>query len=190
MKNFMLVGAALVALSAAAVPASAQEFQGPYVGAQAGWNHDIAINDKKDAFIAGVFAGYDHEVAPNIVLGVEGGFSLGASDRIGPSGTNAATIDPNYSFDLSARAGYVVGEKNLVYVRGGYANSRADVSRTIANVTTSDEQTFDGWFVGGGVERKLIDNVSARLEYRYSDLGSENAKYQRHQVLAGVAYRF
>ncbi len=38
----------------------AQSFQGPYVGVQAGLNHDIAINDKKDAFIAGVFAGYDH----------------------------------------------------------------------------------------------------------------------------------
>lgn len=188
MKNLMLVGAALVALSAA--PAMAQSFQGPYVGVQAGLNHDIAINDKKDAFIGGVFAGYDHEVAPNIVLGVEGGFSIAASDRLGPKGTDAATIDPNYSFDLSARAGYVVGEKNLVYVRGGYANTRADVSRTLANVTTTGKQTFDGWFAGGGVERKITDNVSARLEYRFNDFDANNSKYQRHQALVGVAYRF
>jgi outer membrane immunogenic protein len=185
----MLVGAALVALSA--TPALAKsEFQGPYVGVQAGWNHDIAINGKKDAVVGGVFAGYDQEVAPNIVLGVEGGFSLAASDRIGPVGTNAATIDPNYSFDASARAGYVVGDKNLVYVRGGYTNTRADVARTIANVTTTGKQTFDGYFVGGGVERKLTDNVSARVEYRFNDIGSDNAKYQRHQALVGVAYRF
>ncbi|MBO9580713.1 MAG: porin family protein [Sphingobium sp.] len=189
MKTLMLIGAALVALSA--TPGMAKSaFEGPSVGVQAGWNHDIAINDKKDAVIGGVFAGYDHEVAPNIILGAEGGFSLGASDRIGPAGTNAATIDPNYSFDLSARAGYVVGEKNLLYVRGGYTNSRADVTRTVANVTTAGKQTFDGWFVGSGVERKLTDNVSARVEYRFNDIGSDNAKYQRHQALVGVAYRF
>ena len=188
MKKLMLVGAALVALSAA--PAMAQSFQGPYVGVQAGLNHDIAIQDKKDAFVAGVFAGYDQQVAPNIVLGVEGGFSVAASDRLGPSGSNAATIDPNYSFDLSARAGYLVGEKNLVYVRGGYANTRADVSRTLANVTTTGKQTFDGWFAGGGVEHKLTDNVSARLEYRFTDLDQNASKYQRHQALMGVAYRF
>ena len=189
MKKIMLAGAALVALSATPVLAQS-EFQGAHVGVQAGWNHDIAINSKKDAVVGGVFAGYDHEVAPNIILGVEGGFSLAASDTIGPVGTDAATIDPNYSFDLSARAGYVVGEKNLVYVRGGYANSRADVTRTVATVTTSDKQTFDGWFVGGGVERKLLSNVSARVEYRYNNFDADNAKYQRHQVLAGVAYRF
>jgi outer membrane immunogenic protein len=46
--------------------------------------------------------------------------------------------------------------------------------------------------VGGGVERKLLDNVSARVEYRYSDLGdnSDTGKFERHQVLAGIAYRF
>ncbi|MBO9574477.1 MAG: porin family protein [Sphingobium sp.] len=185
----MLVGAALLALSATPVLAKS-EFQGPSIGVQAGWNHDIAINSKKDAVVGGVFAGYDHEVAPNVILGVEGGFSLAASDKIGPAGSNAATIDPDYSFDLSARAGYVVGEKNLVYVRGGYANTRADVTRTVASVTTSDKQTFDGWFAGGGVERKLLSNVSARVEYRFNDFDANNSKYQRHQVLAGVAYRF
>ncbi len=124
------------------------------------------------------------------MLGAEGGFSLGASDRIGPAGANAATIDPDYSFDLSARAGYVVGEKNLVYVRGGYANTRGDVTQTIANVTTSSKKTFDGWSIGGGVERKLTDNISARVEYRFSDFDADNYKYQRHQALVGVAYRF
>lgn len=188
MNRSMLAGAALLALSAS--PALAQSFQGPYVGAQAGWNHGVAINDKQDSFVGGVFAGYDHEVAPNVVLGAEGGFSLGASDRIGPAGTDAATIDPHYSFDLSARAGYVLGERSLLYARGGYANERARLTRTVGEATVSDNRTYDGWFVGGGVEHKLLDNVSTRLEYRYSDLGRDGRDYRRHQVLAGVAYRF
>lgn len=193
MKHIMLAGAALVALSAA--PAMAQSssdapFNGPYVGIQAGLNHDTAINRDKDAFIGGVFAGYDREVAPNIVLGAEGGFSLGASDRIGPAGTDAATIDPNYSFDVSARAGYVVGGNTLVYLRGGYANTRARVTRVVDGTTFSDKNSYDGWFVGGGVERKLLDHVSARLEYRFNDFDANGYDFKRHQALVGVAYRF
>ncbi len=193
MKNLMLVGAALVALSAA--PAMAQSstdapFNGPYVGVQAGLNHDIAINDKKDSFIGGVFAGYDHEVAPNIVIGAEGGFSLGASDRIGPAGNNAATLDPDYSFDVSARAGYVVGGNTLLYARGGYANTRARFTQTVNGATLSGKNSYDGWFVGGGVERKLLDNVSARLEYRFVNYDANGYDFKRHQGLVGVAYRF
>jgi outer membrane immunogenic protein len=193
MKYSMLVGAALVALAAA--PAMAQSsadapFNGPYVGVQAGLNHDIAINSDKDSFVGGVFAGYDHEVAPNIVLGAEGGFSLGASDRIGASGPNAATLDPDYSFDVSARAGYVVGGNTLLYVRGGYANTRASFGRTVNGARFSDKNSYDGWFVGGGAERKLLDNVSARIEYRFADYDANGYDFKRHQALVGVAYRF
>jgi len=188
MNRMLLAG--LLASTLVPAAAQAQSFQGPYVGVQAGLNHDIAINDKKDAAVAGVYAGYDYEVAPNIVLGAEAGFSIAASDRIGPAGNNSAQIDPLHSFDVSARAGYVVGEKNLLYVRGGYANTRARVSNISSGLLTSDQHTLDGWFAGGGVERKLLDNVSTRLEYRYSDLGEDNSKFQRHQVLLGVSYRF
>jgi outer membrane immunogenic protein len=184
----MLVGAALAALAGS--PALAQSFEGPYVGVQAGWNHDTAIQSDKDAVVGGAFAGYDHEVAPNIVIGAEGGFQLAASDKIGPAGTDQAVIDPHYSFDLSARAGYVVGGNNLLYARGGYANTRARFTNTVAGTTVSDARNLDGWFVGGGVERKLTDTISTRLEYRFNDFDQDGAKYQRHQVLAGVAYRF
>ena len=186
----MLVGAAFVALSTA--PAFAQEFQGPYAGAQVGWNHDKVLADKQDAVVGGVFVGYDHQVAPNVVLGVEGGFSVGESDRVGPYGPDNASLDPRYSFDASARAGYVLGERNLLYVRGGYANTRVRLARDVGGVAVSGKDNLDGWFVGGGVERKLLDNVSTRLEYRYADFGDTDdiGKYERHQVLAGVAYRF
>lgn len=189
--NRTLIASVLAATAlVSGTAATAQSFDGPYVGVQAGWNHDIAIQDKRDAAVAGVFTGYDKQVAPNIVLGAEAGFQIAADDHLGPTGANAARIDPLHSFDLSARAGYVLGADNLLYVRGGYQNSRARVTNTLANVTTSNQQTFDGWFAGGGAERKLFDNVSARLEYRYSDLGSENRKFDRHQVLAGISYRF
>lgn len=190
MIRYMLFGAALAALSSA--PALAQEFEGPYVGAQVGWSQHKALGDKQDAVVGGVFAGYDHEVAPNVVLGVEGGFSLGAGDRVGPYGPDDASFDPRYAFDGSVRAGYVLGGRTLVYARGGYANVRAQLTRDVDGTTVSDRDSYDGWFVGGGVERKLLDNVSTRIEYRYHDFGNDDGlgTHERHQVLAGIAYRF
>jgi outer membrane immunogenic protein len=44
--------------------------------------------------------------------------------------------------------------------------------------------------VGGGVEQAITDNISARIEYRYSDLSDGDGKFDRHQALVGVAYRF
>ena len=44
--------------------------------------------------------------------------------------------------------------------------------------------------VGGGVEHALSDNLSARVEYRYSDLGEGDGGFDRHQALFGLSYRF
>ena len=134
---------------------------------------------------------YNQKVGERIVLGAEAGISAGFDDELrGLSGGNALTIDPRYSFDLTARAGYLVNDKTLVYLRGGYANTR--VRATLASdtdvVTTSDN--LDGWLVGGGAERALTDDISARLEYRYTDLGSDGGEFDQHQALVGISYNF
>jgi outer membrane immunogenic protein len=189
----VIIGAFALGTAFVYNPANAESFQGPYVGAQAGWNQDsigatgsdvgrLDIHESRASFVGGVYAGYDYQVTPHIVLGVEAGFDLAADDA---SRVGGALIDPNYSFDVGARAGYMVGEKTLVYVRGSYENMRAQVQ----NGSVSGHDTFDGWGVGGGVERFVADNVSARVEYRYSDL-SNGGKFDRHQALVGVAYHF
>jgi outer membrane immunogenic protein len=40
------------------------------------------------------------------------------------------------------------------------------------------------------VERQVAQNVTARLEYRYSKFSEGDGKDDRHRVLAGLAYRF
>lgn len=194
----------ILSLTAAAAmlpsTAMAQAFEGPYIGAQIGWNQDnvessaattgsVAVDQNRDAFVGGVFAGYDHHIAERVVIGAEAGFQVGADDAIVEAGGRYA-IDPRYAFDLSARAGYVVGDKTLIYARGGYSNVRARVRSLNATTPISETGNLDGWFVGGGVERKLTDSVSARVEYRYHDLGEQGDTFERHQVLAGVAFRF
>lgn len=190
-----LIAGLLAAASVFAVsPAFADAFEGPYVGVQAGWNHDrvrgadteigdLDVRDNRDSFIGGAFAGYNYKISPYVVIGAEGSFDLGADDA---ARNGAAVIDPNHAFDLSARAGYLVSPKTMLYVRGGYENMRARVSNGVAQ----GHETFDGWSVGGGVERAIFDDLTARVEYRYSDLGNNGNGFDRHQALVGVAYHF
>lgn len=194
-----LAAAAAIALAS---PAAAQTFEGPYAGIQAGWNHnkietaktDIGeanIDRSRDAGTAGIFAGYNYKVTDKIVVSAEAGFNLGFDDAVSRSRTSSfASIDPEYSFDLGVRAGYLVNDKTLLYVRGGYENLRAAVRVNDVAGSRYGKDTFDGWSVGGGVERALSEKVSARVEYRYSDLGGSDTKLQRHQALIGVAYHF
>ncbi|MGK6325240.1 outer membrane protein [Sphingomonas sp. DT-51] len=200
MKRFLVVPAlASIALAGAA---QAQDFSGPSVGVQLGWNEEtirnprtelgtVAIDQKRDSFVGGVFAGYDQQILPNVVLGVQGDINIAASDELRQR--NAASnvnLDPKYSFDLTARAGYVVAPGTLLYVRGGYANERVRTTVAAASSTTTDASNRDGWTVGGGVERVLYDKISARVEYRYADLKDDGGKFDRHRIMVGAAYRF
>jgi outer membrane immunogenic protein len=202
MKSPLISIAAIAVLGAAAAPAYADTFDGPYVGVTAGWERSEIANRidtqpitgeaSRDAFVLGGYAGYNLKATDRIVIGAEAGFSASVDDeaRANSAGRPLA-IDPRYSFDLSARAGYLVTEKALVYVRGGYANARVRttlVPVTGAPVVSSDN--LDGWQVGGGIEYAISDHISARAEYRYSDLGSNGGQYDRHQTLVGVSYNF
>jgi outer membrane immunogenic protein len=185
-----------------ASPALAAPFNGPYVGAQVGWQSEktrdvkssfgtIPVNDRKDSITGGVFVGYDKTINGRFVVGAEAGLDLASDDEVQASaaGTNYL-VDPKYSFDVTARAGYLVNPKTLLYVRGGYTNAR--VRATVANGTAIESagRSEDGWLAGAGVERQVAQNLTARLEYRYSKFGEGGGQDYRHRVLAGLSYRF
>jgi len=199
MKTRLIIAAALAGWS---VQASAQEFNGPSIGVQAGWNStDVRLPDgtsgvpgvdqSTDAFVGGAFLAYDYEVVPSVVIGAQAEFNVAASDDFGSAGNTAGIrLDPRYSFDLTARAGYLVTPETLIYVRGGYSNARVRTTILKDAKGTSSSDNRDGWLIGGGAERMITDHISARLEYRYADLGEGPDKFDRHQVLVGAAYRF
>ncbi|WP_068086564.1 outer membrane protein [Novosphingobium rosa] len=191
---------AAAALTLAVAPAAHAQstdngWTGPFVGVQGGWeqnsvrnpNNAISITpltQKSDTGTLGVYTGYDKEVAPRIVVGAQAELNFPIDSRFG---NGVASINPKRSVDLSLRAGYLVQPKTLVYVRGGYSNGLYGTDVGPAIHTSTDR---NGWLLGGGVERKLTQKVSARVEYRYTDLSEGNGKFDRHQVLLGVSYRF
>jgi outer membrane immunogenic protein len=187
---------------ATAAPAMAETYNGPFVGVQAGWNEDdqsstrtdvgrVDGSGKKDAAVVGFLAGYDYKVTPHIVIGAEAGMNFGIDDRFGGHTKETSySINPKYSIDLTARAGYLVDDATLLYVRGGYTNARVRAWMTDGPVAHGGDENRDGWLVGGGVERAITSKVSARLEYRYSDLSEGHGNWDRHQVLLGAAYHF
>lgn len=202
MKSKIIVTALAGIAGFTAVPAQANNFDGPYIGVQAGWNRaevaDRTIDSQpvdaevsRDAVVLGGYAGYNYKVSDRFVIGAEAGFSGAFDDEVrAQTSGDSVTIDPRYSFDLTARAGYLVDDKTLAYVRGGYANVRVRTTQVSDDATSHTSDNLDGWLVGGGVERMLTDNISARLEYRYTDFGNNGGQYDQHQALVGISYNF
>lgn len=198
MQNFIRGFAAVAALSiAGAAHAQSQTtsaFNGPSVGVQGGWEYTGVYNPTTDlgvtpvighhdTGVVGGFVGYDKQVAPKVVIGGQAELNLPVDSAFTRDGVR---LDPKRSIDVSARAGYLVTPATLVYVRGGYSNEL--VGTKLAGASVSEGR--DGWMVGGGLERMVTDKISTRLEYRYTDFSNGDGKFDRHQVLFGVAYRF
>ena len=137
------------------------------------------------------YAGYNWQVAPSWVVGVEGDVGFAdQSTRLG--GFRSSPVFGSSTFDidglsvkttwdasLRARAGYLFTPTTLVYATGGIAFQHYDVTSAcispVCNGATpemvSNATTRTGWTLGGGVETALWGNWLARAEYRYADYG-------------------
>lgn len=199
---FKSVFAATLAL--AAVPALAQDapqnFNGPFVGIQGGWQQDrlgvnIGIDSgslKTDGFAYGGQLGYDLRTGSNVVIGGE--FSV--TGATGSTTVDGIELGVGRTLNATARLGYVLGDNHLIYARGGYTNARFTADDGIDD----DGENRGGFTIGAGYEQAFARNVSARLEYNYSDYGSEDlsdlvgarasAGLSRHAITAGLNFRF
>jgi len=203
-KSFSRIAFALLAGAAIAVPAAAQEarnFNGPFIGAQLGWQQDrqslttstvppTTTRASGDGFAYGGQVGYDAQLGSSFVLGVEGSVT-------GRTGTNrfpTFDLEAGRTINATARAGWLITPEGLLYARGGYSNARFNIRNP-----SGASETRDGYLVGAGYEHMLAKNVSARVEYNYSDYGNDNLpgigggaqlNYHRHAVMTGVNFRF
>jgi outer membrane immunogenic protein len=198
------VAQAADAIEAAPEPAMPMEqppiasWSGAYAGISAGYGFagrsrdDTAANRiGTDGFVGGGFLGYNVDTGSGIVAGVEG--DLGYS---GVKGSNAGTeVKSGLDGSLRARIGYTVTPDMLVYATAGGAAKRMSV--TEGGVKDSGNQL--GWTAGAGTDVKLTDNLFGRVEYRYTDYGSEtfntgtgahDVDAKDHRITLGLGVKF
>jgi len=194
---------ALLAAAAIAGPAVAQEaknFNGPFIGGQIGWQQDrqsldlstvppSTIRAKGDGFAYGGQLGYDLNLGGG-VIGVE----TSLTGRTGTSRFPTFDLESGRTINVTARAGWLVTPEGLLYARGGYSNARFSITNPAGSA-----ENRDGYTVGAGYEQMLGKNVSARIEYNYSDYGNDtlpgigggaSLNYHRHALMTGVNFRF
>lgn len=191
-----LIASALLASAAIASPALAQdtaapagkEFQGVKILAVTGLDHVTSSIDNQTGLSYGGVIGYDYQ-SGKAVFGVEGEIDGStAKDCADVSATERVCLKSGRDLYAGVRAGVVVGNKALVYVKGGYDNGRIVATDTISGSTSKAGQNSDGWRVGTGVEFNVAKNMLVRAEYRYTNYSDSDVA--RHQGLIGVGVKF
>jgi outer membrane immunogenic protein len=147
---------------------------------------------------AGGYIGYNWQVAPIWVVGLEGDLAWGRNDKSmagipgtfggGMLGLGALAFDTSnvrlgWDASVRGRVGFLVTPTALLYATGGVAWQQVDVNAACAgsnlnaswctavrNETASNTQV--GWTIGGGAETMIGSNLLLRAEYRYSDYGN------------------
>ena len=162
--------------------------------------------------IAGGTLGYNFQ-SGQFVYGVETdfsyaqikGYSVGTDPAGGNCGDNHCGTEIRALGTLRGRIG-MAWQNFLPYVTGGlaYANVFGDEGTAAVGIVGSGSAWMVGWTLGGGVEAKLAQNWTAKLEYLYVDLGNkdvftdnifgfmfaENLRVTAQVVRVGINYRF
>jgi outer membrane immunogenic protein len=159
-------------------------------GVQQSFSYDLT------GAVGGVHAGFNWQ-ANRLVFGLETDFE---GSRITGSSTGvlglAHQTDIDWMGSLRGRVGYAAGN-TLFYATGGLAYG--DVAITTPLIAASEWRT--GWTLGGGIEHAFTPNLTARVEYRYTDLGSvtyatplagvnDSSSVTHSAVRAGFSYKF
>lgn len=202
-------------------PPSAYDWSGPYIGLQAGyaWG-DLDVTTFADAgggpvagaggstdikgFIGGAHAGWNFQIE-SIVLGLEAdinGSTVDGTFTFANGDDFTADIDVAGSF--RGRLGFAF-DRALIYGTGGLAIASVELGTLNfgAGIREKDTQTYVGYTVGGGIEYAFSDSLSGRIEYRYTDLGTENFDWEAafpvangdydldyHMVQGGLSWHF
>jgi outer membrane immunogenic protein len=132
-----------------------------------------------DGFVGGGQLGFNFQ-SGSFVFGGEVEFSGTGIDGSGSwqaggqfPGTRGAATDINWLLTVGPRLGIAM-DRTLLYAEGGLAVADEDHTHVGANNTFTGGETRTGWFIGAGAEYAFDDNWSARLEYNYIDLGSDD----------------
>jgi outer membrane immunogenic protein len=221
MKQLLLAGVAAVSVASAASAADMQarpykapppavmispayNWSGFYLGAMGGWGGGGNVGS---GGFGGGTVGYNWQFpGSQFVFGVEvdaAGASIKDSFTDDLGGGILITQDSkiNSLGSVTGRAGFAM-DALLLYAKGGFAwaNNKTTISVPLLGASSSDSHTHTGYTLGGGLEYLFSPSWSAKAEYMYTNLGSENynllcdslpsGTIDFHTVKVGVNYHF
>jgi outer membrane immunogenic protein len=178
-------------------PVPFYNWTGFYVGGHLG----VGWDDANSGFIGGGQVGFNYQITPQWVLGVEADiagttikddFSVFAGPVVV---TGSASLD--WVSTLAPRLGYAF-DRWLVYGKfgGAWAHSSVTVNGTIVGVPGAvgfaESRTVSGWVLGVGTEYALQGNWTAKVEYNMMDFGNDSpfSDNKFHVFKAGLNYKF
>lgn len=157
------------------------------VGSGAVPNH---IKTDPNGGLVGGFAGYNYQITPSIVLGIETDLQYanvnGGDNRILAFGPAILTTMGNSRLDwfgtTRGRVGYLLNPTVMVYGTGGVAYGGVNDTASIVLTTPfpgfsgaaamANNNVQFGWAGGGGVDFAISNNINLRAEYLHMDLGT------------------
>lgn len=185
-------------------------YAGVHVGfgtGQAAGHLDPAANHRFNGPLIGIQLGFNHQLPSNVVVGLEGTFawaqlkgSVLVDNAPLPFGQQFQGTTLDFLATFGPRLGFAM-DRTLFYAKGGLA-AAAYTGRFWDNGgPESARNSRIGWFVGIGVEHAFSPGWSAKAEYNYIHLGSGNTLYGQgfvpqanrkdiHTFTVGVNYRF
>ncbi|MFN7101591.1 MAG: outer membrane protein [Pseudorhizobium sp.] len=171
--------------------AAVSDWSGFYLGAYGAYDQGkFDGSDRDGAFGGGVYGGYNMQ-SGKVIYGVEADIGKsGVDTTVSPGVTGEAGLNGS----ARARVGYDLNPF-MIYGTAGVALQDNELS----DATSSDSTTAVGYTVGAGAEAMVTENITARVEYRYTDLGSDtytldsgtfSRGYDDHSVKVGIGLKF
>jgi outer membrane immunogenic protein len=198
------------------VSRSTVSWTGPYLGVEAGAAASVTrltatfaaasaqTNEGGQSLLGGGFGGFDYQLSDQFVVGVLGEIAAANPQTTLTTAAGGAStyvnISPAFSWSAMARLGWLASPATLVYAVGGYTgeavNTNAAAFAGGAAANFSSYNVLSGWTVGPGIEARIADGWSTKLEYRYSEYGTQTLlpgvtiQPSTHTVRLGLAYKF
>jgi len=161
--------------------------------ATTGW---VTRSVNPTGLMGGAYAGYNYQVSPNFVAGVEGDFQGNHSSAsfYYPTFDVSPSVQQNWLASLNGRLG-IAYDRVLFYVIGGGALAQGSVTvtpgvvlfpprppNTVQVTEVSRTANLSGWDIGAGVEYAFDPHWVSRLEYRFYDFGSFDSTNVGHYL--------
>ena len=120
---------------------------------------DVGVDKQVGRFVFGAFASYDWsnmETEAGIFPGVTGGATY--------------TLERSDDWSVGGRAGILIDPSVLIYALAAYSQVTYTLNGPGVEEGApklSDEETFSGVKIGGGMEALLVDNIFVGIEYTH-----------------------